>query len=140
MTEQLKVIHQPSKVTILEDGSSVPLYCIASGHRLAYAYTWSMVGGDAVPPVKCPVLWTSTPGFYTCTVHYHMQSCTSTAIEVVESIKKGKYIYNCPFPGIYIHTDIIYESFNETFIIHIQSCIIIFLCSYVDNISEYNSH
>ena len=71
----------------------MPLYCIASGHCFDYVYTWSMVGGDAVPPVICPVLWTSTPGSCTCMVPYHMQSCTSTVIEVLESKKKGEYIY-----------------------------------------------
>ncbi len=60
----------------------IPLFCIASGHSIAYTYNWSNTDGDV--GIDSTVLYVARTGTYSCTVDNGIQQCRSHAITVVE--------------------------------------------------------
>ena len=85
------IVHQsPGTVYLKQDGSSVPLYCVATTHSLKHTYTWKE--DTTSLSASSPVLWVNKPGAYRCTVKESdgpsCRECVSTEINL-----KGMYEY-----------------------------------------------
>lgn len=74
------IVHQsPGKVS-LRSGSTIPLYCVASGHSLDYTYQWKR--GSVTLYGNTPVLWVNQIGPYICNITHSSNNAASQVINV----------------------------------------------------------
>ena len=78
----MKILYQSPDVVHL-GLQPIPLYCIASSHKMEYIYQWTCSGQT----VGCnsPVLWVANAGLYRCEVTHNIttQKCVTNLITVI---------------------------------------------------------
>lgn len=74
------LVHQSPGKVFLQDGKTIPLYCVTSGHSLDYVYQWKR--GSLSLHGNSPVLWVNKVGSYICNITHSVDN-TQTASNVI---------------------------------------------------------
>lgn len=69
-------------VTLPDDVTTIPLYCIASKHSEKHLYNWKL--GDDPVGISSPVLYATKSGVYLCVITEKEAECMSTNITMVK--------------------------------------------------------
>lgn len=73
-------MQQSTSPVLLPPNTTIPIYCVVSGHSLYDDYKWDCV--DRIVPGNTPVLWVNVPGVYRCRITRGGQVCSSAVIIV----------------------------------------------------------